>query len=121
MGFLNIEGELVTELGPVTGKPTASGVTANVSQFVVVRRTGGPARARVLDGPLFVVEAYAKFENDAIDLLNPIRVHLLALRKLGPAHVKSCTEVGGPANLPDPRLPLYARYTSTFEMVLRAP
>lgn len=120
MGFLNIEGELTTSLSTATGKPSAT-APGEGDAFTVVRRTGGPARLRVADSPLFVIEAYARFEDDAIELMNASRLHVLGLRRLGTAHVKRCTEVGGPANLPDPLLPTYARYTSTFEMVLRAP
>lgn len=118
MAFINVEGELVTELATATGKPAATG-PSDASQFLVVHRTGGPARLRVSDQPLFVVEAYAKFEDDALGLLNTARQHLLFLRKLGPTRVKFCHEVGGPANLPDPLLPTYSRYTSTFEMHIR--
>lgn len=120
MGFMNVEGELVDELAPVVTVPVSTG-RQDVPKFLVVLRTGGPARLRVADTPLFVVEAYAQYEDEAMELLNAVRVHLLSLRKLGPAHVKRCTEVGGPANLPDPLLPTYARYSSTFEMLLRAP
>lgn len=117
--LINVEGELVTELASATGKPAATGPTEGVSQFLVIRRTGGPARLRTSDIPLFVVEAYAKFEDDAIALLNVARQHLLFLRKLGPRRVMSCSEVGGPGNLPDPQLPTYSRYTATFELHLR--
>lgn len=117
--LINVEGELGVELTTATGKPAATGPTEGASQFLVVRRTGGPARLRTSDMPLFVVEAYAKFEDDALALLNVGRQHLLFLRKLGPRRVMRCSEVGGPANLPDPKLPTFSRYTSTFEMHLR--
>lgn len=117
--FINVEGELVDELAAATGKPAATGPTEGASQFLVVRRTGGPARLRTSDMPLFVVEAYAKFEDDAIALMNVARQHLLFLRKLGPRRVMDRSEVGGPGNLPDPKLPTYYRYTATFEFHLR--
>jgi hypothetical protein len=117
--FINVEGELTTELATATGKPAATGPTEGVSQFLVVRRTGGPARLRTSDMPLFVVEAYAKFEDDAIELLNAARAHLQAMRKLGPRRIMDRAEVGGPGNLPDPKLPTMSRYTVTWEMHLR--
>lgn len=120
MGFVNVEGMLVDGLGPATGRPVATG-PGTAPRFLVVRRTGGPALLRVSDQPLFVVEAYAKREDHAMEDLNAARQYLLWLRKLGAARVFRCTEVGGPANLPDPLLPTYSRYTSTFEMHLRAP
>lgn len=120
MTFINVEGELVTALGAETALPVATGPQEDGAEFLVIRRTGGPARLKVTDQPLFVVESYAKFEDTAIANLNPVREYLIRLRRLGTAHVKFCREVGGPANLPDPLLPLYSRYTSTFEMHLRA-
>ena len=116
--LINVEGELVTELATATGKPAATG-PSDAPQFLVIRRTGGPARLRTSDMPLFVVEAYANREDHAIALLNQARQHLLFLRKLGPRRVMSCAEVGGPGNLPDPNLPTYSRYTATFDMHLR--
>lgn len=117
--FINVEGELGEELATATGKPASTGPTEGASQFLVVRRTGGPARMRNSDMPLYVVEAYAKFEDDAIELLNAARDHLRSLRKLGPRRIMDHAEVGGPANFPDPKLPTYSRYTATFETHLR--
>lgn len=117
--FINVEGELVTALSAELEVPVATGPSSG-SSFLVVRRTGGPARLRTSDVPLFVVESYAKFEDDAMALLNRARQYLLFLRKLGPARVMRCSEVGGPGTLPDPLLPTYSRYTATFEMHLRS-
>lgn len=119
--LVNVEGLLVDELAAATGKPAATHPFDDAAQFLVVRRTGGPARLRTSDMPLFVVEAYAAGarEDHAITLLNLARQHLLFLRMLGPRRVMRCSEVGGPANLPDPLLPTYARYSATFEAHLR--
>lgn len=122
MAFTNVEGDLVTLLNTATSRPAATKPDkTGVSRFYVVRRTGGPARLRVADGALVVVEAYAKSREDlAIADLNAARDIVLWIRTLGTAHVKSVSEVGGPGNLPDPLLPNYARYTCTFEIVMRA-
>jgi hypothetical protein len=122
MGFTNVEGDLVDLLFAETSRPAATGVNPDAARFYVVRRTGGPARLRGTDFPLLVVEAYAKGgrEDLAIADLNEARAIIGGLRKLGAAHVKRVSEAGGPGNLPDPRLPLYARYSSTFEIEMRS-
>jgi hypothetical protein len=122
MGFTNVEGDLVALLTAETSRPASTGRDPNAPRFYSVRRTGGPSRLRGTDFPLVVVEAYAQGgrEDLAMADLNQARGILLGLRKLGDAHVKRVSEVGGPGNLPDPRLPLYARYTSTFEIEMRS-
>lgn len=121
MARINVEGALVELLSSSTSRPAATAPDADAARFYVVRRVGGPARLRGSDHPLFVVEAYAKGgrEDHAIADLNEARELLEWLRQLGGRRVMGFAEVGGPGNLPDPRLPTYARYTATFEMHLR--
>jgi hypothetical protein len=125
MAFFNFEGWLVDILTARLGVPVATGAPSSPpAKFLVARRTGGPAMLRVTERPMFVLESYARFEDDAVDLLNQAREALFDMahhRTEGPVGiVYRVTEFGGPGNLPDPLLPTFSRYSATLEMRLRA-
>jgi len=119
MAFVDVEDWLVVGLDARLSWPVASKPQQSATRFVVVRRTGGAATLRVFDRPLVVVETYAPFEGQAVEMLNEARAYLLALRGIERSvNVYRVSEVGGPGNLPDPLRPKLARYTATFELHL---
>lgn len=85
--------------------------TDRPARFVVVRRTGGVARNRVVDDPQITVESWGNSDEDAHDRLQLCRGLLLAR----PYRV---AEVSGPGNLPDP-LSDQPRYSQTFLVAIR--
>lgn len=80
------------------------------STFVRVTRAGGTAETLVSEQAWVIVEAYATFERDAIQLLNTCRAILHALDG-GPLF--GTFEISGPVNLPDPTTS-QVRYTQTL-------
>jgi hypothetical protein len=119
LAFPDIEDLLCTHLTAVLGVPVGTRA-ATSSAFVRVLRTGGPAPTRVTDSPQVTVEAYSARETAALALLGRARRALADLpgTELDGWAVKSVTEFGGPANLPDPSSEL-ARYTLTAVVQIR--
>lgn len=117
--FPDIEDLLSTHLGTVLGVPVGTRL-ASVSTFVRVLRTGGPAPTRITDSPQVTIEAYHSRESGAIALLGEARRALADLpgTELDGWAVKSVTELGGPANLPDPTSESH-RYTYTAVVQIR--
>lgn len=117
--FPDIEDLLCTHLGGVLGVPVGTRA-ASVVPFVRVLRTGGPAPTRVTDSPQVTVEAYHSRESEAVALLGRARRALADLpgTELDGWAVKSVTELGGPANLPDPNTTNH-RYTYSAVVQIR--
>ena len=117
--FPDIEDLLATYLTDVLGVPVGTRAAA-VPEFVRVLRTGGPAPTRVTDSPQVTLEAYGKYESTALALLGRARRALADLPggELYGWSVKSFTEFGGPANLPDPSSESH-RYTLTAVVQIR--
>lgn len=119
LAFPDIEDLLCNYLSAVLGVPVGTRAAA-VSDFVRVLRTGGPAPTRITDSPQVTIEAYGKRESSALALLGRTRRALADLpgSELAGWAVKSFTEFGGPANLPDPNSTSY-RYTLTAVIQIR--
>lgn len=119
LAFPDIEELLSVHLGAVLGVPVGTRLAA-VASFVRVLRTGGPAPTRITDSPQVTIEAYHSRESGAIALLGRARRALADLpgTELGGWAVKSVTELGGPANLPDPTTESH-RYTFTAVVQIR--
>ncbi len=119
LNFPDIEELLTAHLTSVMGVP--AGTRASTAPtFLRVRRTGGPAATRVTDSPQVTVEAYAPLESNAAALLADARRVIADLVGVSLAGwlVKSVTELGGPANLPDPNNSSH-RYTLTAVVQIR--
>lgn len=90
------------------------------ASWVKVTRVGGPRRDLVTDHPMLVVEAWDDDDADARDLLQLARAHVDAMRGqvIDDVTVYGITEVGGPANLPDPTSD-QPRWTFTVQVAIR--
>ncbi len=119
LAFPDIEDLLSSHLGTVLGVPVGTRM-ASVSTFVRVLRTGGPAPTRVTDSPQVTIEAYHSLESGALALLGRARRALADLpgTVIDGWSVKSVTELGGPANLPNPTTE-YHRYTYSAVVQIR--
>lgn len=101
MGALNTQ---LPALG-FTSIPVRSHVpNPRPARFVLVFRTGGPRANLVTDGAQLTIEAWAATEADAHDLAQAARAIINSLQATitGGVTVYGVTELGGPANLPDP-------------------
>lgn len=119
LAFPDIEDLLATYLTGVLDVPVGTR-PASTSSFVRILRTGGPAPTRITDSPQVTIEAYHSRESGAIELLGRARRALADLpgTELDGWAVKSFTEFGGPANLPDPNSASH-RYTLTAVVQVR--
>jgi len=117
--FPDIEDLLSAYLATALAVPVSTRA-ATASPFVRVLRTGGPAPTRITDSPQVTIEAYHSRESGAIELLGRARRALADLpgTELDGWAVKSFTEFGGPANLPDPNSTSH-RYTLTAVVQIR--
>jgi hypothetical protein len=72
--------------------------------FVKVTRTGGVQRDISADDAQLTFECWALSEVTASRICELVRAHLKAAagQTVGNAYVRKVTEVGGPANFPDP-------------------
>lgn len=90
------------------------------TEFLLVRRLGGPRMNEVADNAMLGVEAWGASVAAAHDLIQEARGLILAMR--GTVHsgvaVYRITEIGGPAQLPDP-LSDQPRYTYTVQVAMR--
>jgi transposase InsO family protein len=89
-------------------------------QFYVVRRVGGISRSVVMDDATVIVEAWALTDEEAADLAQLARAHLLAIAGdvIDGVTVWRVVDVGGPANLPDPTSG-QSRMTATYQISAR--
>lgn len=117
--FPDIEDLLAVHLGSVLSVPVGTR-SSSAAKYVRIRRTGGPAPTRVTDSPQVTVEAYDTRESTALALLGLARRALADMpgTELSGWAVKSVTELGGPANLPDPNTTSH-RYTLTAVIQIR--
>jgi len=117
--FPDIEDLLTAHLGAALGVPAGTR-SSTAAKYLRVLRTGGPAPTRVTDSPQVTVEAYDTLESKALALLGKARRALADLpgTELQGWSVKSVTEMGGPANLPDPNSTSH-RYTLTAVVQIR--
>jgi hypothetical protein len=117
--FPDIEDLLTEYLGAALGVPAGTR-SSTEAKYLRILRTGGPAPTRVTDSPQVTVEAYDTFESGALRLLGWARRALADLpgTELAGWSVKSVTEMGGPANLPDPNS-TSKRYTMTAVVQIR--
>jgi hypothetical protein len=85
-------------------------------KFVKVTRTGGVQRDIAADDAQLTFECWALSEIDASAICELVRANLKAAagERVGTAYVRKVTEVGGPANFPDPEstMPRY-QYTAS--------
>jgi hypothetical protein len=117
--FPDIEELLTAYLGAALGVPAGTR-SSTADTYLRILRTGGPAPTRVTDSPQVTVEAYDPLESGALRLLGSARRELADLpgTELAGWSVKSVTEMGGPANLPDPNS-TSKRYTMTAVVQIR--
>lgn len=117
--FPDVEDLLSTHLGTVLGVPAGTR-HAPTAPFIRVLRTGGPVATRVTDSPQVTIEAYHSLESGAIALLGRARRAIADLpgATLSGWRIKSVTELGGPANLPDPNSTSH-RYTYSAVVQIR--
>lgn len=85
------------------------------TRFLRLFRAGGPSETLISENALIVLEAWAELEGDAVLLLNLGRAILFNQD----GYLFGVTEVGGPANLPDPTTS-QTRYTMTLGVRARA-
>lgn len=91
------------------------------AELMVIQRTGGAAPNRISDRPILAVECYARTKTRAFAIAADASDWLLNLsgRHAG-VIVYEVSEIGGPADLPDPRAPQHYRVTFAVELHLRA-
>lgn len=89
-------------------------------KLLVARRTGGVAADVVIDRATVVVEAWADTYEDAQDLAQTARAHLLAIHneQVGDALLYRAVELGAPGWDPDP-LSGSPRFTGTYTVEVR--
>jgi|SRR5690606_18244954 len=110
---------LIDLLQPHVGSARVSTRPAQTAPYVRVRLVGGTALNRRQDRPMLTVEATHTTETKARTLLEVCRTVLLEAASVRSTGVHGVTEVGGPANLPDPATPNLERYTMTVQLSVR--
>lgn len=94
--------------------------TPRPTPFVLVRRLGGTRLNEAADNAMLGVEAWGETAPTAADLIQEARALIHAMR--GGVHsgvaVYRVTEIGGPAQLPDP-LSDQPRYVLTVQVAMR--
>jgi hypothetical protein len=113
---------MIDYLEPLLGVPVGVKSAGSAAEFIKVIRTGGPRASPVSDRPQLSFEAYAVKGSRAWALAEKTRTAVLAMAGtvVQNTSVKDVTELGGPANFPDPLLPDRSRYTFTLAVHLRA-
>lgn len=109
-------------LSGALGVPTSKRIpNPRPAEFYRVFRAGGTSRDVVIDDATIVVEAWAPSDEEADDLAQLARGHLLAIA----GHtlddgtlVYGATEVAAPADLPDP-VSAQSRSTATYQVRVR--
>lgn len=90
------------------------------AEFYRVRRIGGASREVVVDDALVVLEAWAPTEQEADDLAQLARAHLLSICSdhVGSTLLYRVTDASAPAFLPDP-VSGVPRSTATYQVAAR--
>jgi len=109
-----------TVIGYLDAQLAATPVVGNVpmqrpGEFVRVERLGGSRETRVTDAANLAVEAWAKTDARAAELLNEARSYLFDVE----GTLFGATEYAGPTRLPDPTSSM-SRYTASFTIRVRA-
>lgn len=120
--FTDAVAAVTTYLADTLGVATAKRIpNPRPDEFFRVFRAGGASRDVVIDDATIVVEAWAPTDEEADDLAQLARAHLLAIA----GHtlddgtlIYGVTEVAGPADLPDP-LSAQSRSTATYQVRTR--
>lgn len=94
--------------------------TDRPAEFYRVQRVGGVSREMVMDDATIVVEAWAPSEEEADDLAQLARAHLLAISNdyVGDTLLYRCVDVAAPGLLPDP-ISGSPRSTATYQVTAR--
>lgn len=119
--FPDVAAAVCTYLRTTLGVPTGSKVpNPRPDEFYRVQRIGGVSRSVVLDDALLVVEAWAPTDQEADDLAQLARAHLLALCSdhVGSTLLYRATDASAPALLPDP-VSGSPRSTATYQVTAR--
>lgn len=102
----DIVGSVITYLNAALTPSVHSKVPASrPSEFVTVRRTGGPMATRVSDQPQLTIECWSTSDENAYDLANEVRTLLVGMAdgtNRSDVVVYRYQEFSGPAYLPDP-------------------
>lgn len=112
---------VATHLNDTLGVQTCGRVpNPRPSEFYRVLRVGGVTRERVMDDATVVVEAWAPTDQEADDLAQLARAHLLALvnTDIDGTLVYRVTDVAAPSNFPDP-ISGVSRVTATYTVTTR--
>lgn len=112
---------LADELEVPTGtQPPQNRSEPSGSALVVVRRAGGVVASKVIDRATVVVEAWHTSYEDAHDLAQLARAHLLAINndRIGDTLIYGAVELGAPGWDPDP-VSGSPRFTGTWSLNVR--
>jgi len=93
------------------------------TDFVFIRRTGGPSRDLTTDMAQITVEAYSKTSSTrAVAIANLCRAFLGAAERdgfLNGVPLREVVPFGGPYLDPDPDAPTFTRYSATSTVAVR--
>lgn len=108
---------LRTTLGVATGARVPN---PRPAEFYRVRRSGGSSREVVMDDAIIFVEAWAPTDQEADDLAQLARAHLLAIQgdHVGSTLLYRAVDLSGPGLDPDP-ISGSARSTATYQVTAR--
>lgn len=119
--FADAAAAVATHLSDTLGVQTCARVpNPRPAEFYRIIRVGGATRERVMDDATIVVEAWAPTDQEADDLAQLARAHLLALINtyVDGTLVYRVTDVAAPANFPDP-ISGVSRVTATYVVTTR--
>jgi hypothetical protein len=119
--FTDAAAAVASHLNTTLGVETGSRVPLpRPEEFYRVIRVGGVAREKVMDDATIVVEAWAPTDEEADDLAQLARAHLLAMVNVWVEGtlVYRVVDIAAPANLPDP-ISGVSRVTATYTVTTR--
>lgn len=119
--FPDTAAAVCTYLNDTLGVTTGSKVpNPRPAEFYRVQRVGGASREVVIDDATVIVEAWAPTDEEADDLAQLARAHLLALNGdfIGSTLLYRAVDLSAPSNDPDP-ISGSPRSTATYQVMAR--
>lgn len=119
--FPDTAAAVCTYLNTTLGVQTSNKVpNPRPAEFYRVQRVGGTSRELVIDDATIVVEAWAPTDEEADDLAQLARAHLLAIYNdtVGETLLYRAVDVAAPGLLPDP-ISGSPRSTATYQVTAR--
>lgn len=119
--FPDAAAAVCTHLHETLGVTTGTKVpNPRPAEFYRVQRVGGVSREMVMDDATIVVEAWAPTDEEADDLAQLARAHLLSIENtfVDDALLYRVVDVAAPALLPDP-ISGSPRSTATYQVTAR--